>query len=198
MEQKSFNLIYGSKKIILSAPHSVIHKRIDSIRPSETRTGILVKTIAHKCNTYGIYKIKNEDNDANWDENCEYKKYLGELIKNEKIKALIDIHGMAHHRIQDICIGINGGKNIQNNYKILNIIIEIFNSYGFEKVTVDIPFSASYKNCVSNYIAKKYNIPSFQIEINLKYRSSKYPEYEKYKELYEALQKIVESLDKQL
>ena len=107
MENTSINIIKGKEKIILSAPHSVLHMRENSIRPRETRTGTIVKTIANKCKVYCIYKTKNEYNDANWDTNCQYKNTLENLVKSEKIEALLDLHGMAAHRPQDICIGIN-------------------------------------------------------------------------------------------
>ena len=125
MEQKSFKIINGNKKILLSAPHSVLHQRQNSIRESETRTGDLVRRISKESNSYGIYKVKPEFNDANWDKKCEYKNKIKEIVEKEKIKALIDIHGMAAYRKQDICIGINSGKNIKNQYNILNKIIKI-------------------------------------------------------------------------
>ena len=59
---------------MLSAPHSVLHKRNDSIRPRETRTKDIVKKLSKDCNTYSIYKLRSEYNDANWDEKCEYTK----------------------------------------------------------------------------------------------------------------------------
>ena len=193
MKHDSFNVIRGKEKIILSAPHNVKHTRKNSVRPRETKTGTIVRTLSKKYNTYGIYKnSKDCNNDANWDEKCEYKEYIKNIVKKEKIKALIDFHGMAAHREQDICIGINNGKNIYGNYDIVSGMVEIFNKYGFKNVTIDNPFNAGYEYCVSNYIAKECNIPTFQIEINLKYRSSRYKEYNKYKDLLKSLEKILE------
>lgn len=193
MKEKSFEVIKGKEKIILSAPHSVKHIREKSARPRETKTGIIVRALSKKCNTFGIYKnSKNCNNDANWDRECEYKRYIKKLVNKEKIKALVDFHGMAAHREQDVCIGINGGKNIYGNHDIVKHIVHIFNRYGFKNVTIDIPFNAGYEYCVSNYIAKECEIPTFQLEINLKYRSTKYKEYRKYKDLLKALEEIVE------
>ena len=56
---------------------------------------------------------------------------------------------------------------------------------------VDEPFAARNENCVSTYIAKKCKIPAIQIEINLKYRSSKYKEYSCYGYLINAMQEII-------
>ena len=192
MKEDSFEVIRGKEKIILSAPHNAKHIRRNSVRPRETKTGTMVRILSKKYNTYGIYKnSKDCNNDANWDEKCEYKEYIKDMVKKEKINALIDFHGMAAYREQDICIGINSGKNIYGNYDIVNCMVEIFNKYGFKNVTIDNPFNAGYEYCVSNYIAKKCNIPTFQIEINLKYRSSRYKEYNKYKDLLKSLEEIL-------
>lgn len=192
MDIENIKIIKGNKKIILSAPHSVLHMRENSIRPRETRTGIIVQKIANKCKTYAIYKTKNEYNDANWDSKCKYKKELKKIVDKEKIKVLLDIHGMAAYREQDICIGINGGKNIYGNNELSKNMINVFKKYGFKNVTIDNPFAAKNKNCVSTYIAKQCKILAFQIEINLKYRSSKYKEFAYFNNLLKAMQEIVD------
>lgn len=191
MKEQSFEIIKGKEKIIISAPHSVIHKRENSIRPGETKTGTIVKVLSKKCHIYGIYKNKNENNDANWDKECKYKSNTEDIVKKENIKALLDLHGMAAHREQDICIGINNGKNIYNNYEIVETMIDIFHKYGFKNVTIDKPFNAEYEYCVSNYISRECNIPTFQIEINLKYRSARYKEFKKYKDILKSLEEII-------
>lgn len=193
MKGYPFEIINGKEKIILSAPHNVKHIREKSVRPRETKTGTIVRVLAKKYKTFGIYKnSKDCNNDANWDEKCEYKEYIKNIVKKYKIKTLIDFHGMAAHRKQDICIGIYNGKNIYGNYDIVNYMVDIFHKYGFKNVTIDIPFNAGYEYCVSRYISKECNIPTFQIEINLKYRLATYKEYEKYKDLLKSLEEIVE------
>ena len=58
--------------------------------------------------------------------------------------------------------------------------------------------NAKYEYCVSSYIAKECRIPTFQIEINLKYRSSIYNEYEKYNKLIGALKEIITLIDNKI
>ena len=106
MINKAFRTINGKNNILLSAPHSTMHKRGNSIRNSETRTGQLVRDVAIKANTYGIYKSRPELNDANWDKKSKYKDEVIAMVNKYNITALLDIHGMAAYRKQDICIGI--------------------------------------------------------------------------------------------
>lgn len=198
MKKESFEKICGKNNIILSAPHCVLHTREKCVRPRETKTGVLVKTLSKKCDINGIYKIKNEDNDANWDKVCEYKRELVKIVRKDKIKALIDLHGMAAWRNEDICIGTNFGKNICGHEDILQEMIKIFNRFGFKNVSIDIPFSAQYPYCVSTYVAKKCQIPTFQIEINLKYRSGIYKEFKMYSKLESALEEIIIKMNEKI
>lgn len=198
MVENNIKIIEGKKKILLSAPHSVLHMRENSIRPKETKTGVIVRTLSNKCKVYGIYKLKNELNDANWDKHCNYKTKVKEIVDKERIKALIDFHGMAAHREQDICIGINNGQNIFGYDDIVKEMISIFKKYGFNNVTIDEPFNAKYEYCVSSYIARGCRTPTFQIEINLRYRSARYNEYEKYNKLITALVEVIALIENRI
>ena len=51
--ENNMNIIIGKQPILLSAPHSVLHIRENSIRPRETKTGVIVDKIAKKCNVMG-------------------------------------------------------------------------------------------------------------------------------------------------
>ena len=196
MTDRAFRIINGKNSILISAPHSTMHKRGNSIRNAETRTGQLVRDVAKKANVYGIYKTKPEFNDANWDKKSKYKDEVIAMVKKHNITALLDIHGMASYREQDICIGINGGKNIKNKKDTLKKMIAIFNDNGFKNVSIDDPFGATNSSCVSTYTAQKCNIIAFQIEINQKYRSAKFKEFSKYNKLEKALTNVCKMLSK--
>ena len=58
MNYESIKIIKGKEKIILSAPHSVLHMRENAIRPKEIRTADIVKKLATKGKVYSIYKMK--------------------------------------------------------------------------------------------------------------------------------------------
>ena len=196
MIDRTFRIINGKNKILISAPHSTTHKRGNSIRNAETRTGQLARDVAKKANVYGIYKIKPELNDANWDKKSKYKDEVVNLVKKNNLTALLDIHGMAAYRKQDICIGINGGKNIKNKKDILKKMIAIFNNNGFKNISIDNPFGATNNACVSTHTVKMCNIIAFQIEINQKYRSAVFKEFSKFKKLEKSLVEICKMLGK--
>ena len=170
-------LLEGNANIMFSAPHCVDHFREGKKKVKETNTGTIVKELNKIKNVPAIYKTKSEFEDANWDKESKYKEECKEYILKNNVKYFIDIHGMNYEREEDICIGTAYGRNILNREDILAIIVEQFKEYGYKNVSIDIPFNALNKNCVSSYVSRECKIPAFQIEINNKYRFPLCKEY---------------------
>ena len=85
MNELNLKVIEGEKKILLSAPHCVEHTRENSTRPAETKTKAIVKSLSSNQHVFGIYKTKDEYNDANWDKDCTYKAKVVELVNSANI-----------------------------------------------------------------------------------------------------------------
>jgi len=168
---KGFEIVEKSFPIMISAPHSAKQLRNGKVQAKEAQTDYFANMIANRENVSCIYKTVFLNDDANADRDSEYKVELKNFIEANGIKYLIDLHTMSDKRLPDICIAINGGKNIQNRYTELQDIINAFNSNGISTVTVDEPFKAADPNCISNYISTTCNIPCFHIEINKKFSS---------------------------
>lgn len=173
-QQENIQTWIGTTNILLSAPHSVFHTRNGTIRSGEVGTDLLVKQLCHTENVYGIWKQESEENDANYDEKCEYKQHCISLVNHYQIACVFDIHGMRCNREEDICIGTGYGQNIQGNTTLTKQIQDIFIRQGFIHTTIDKPFSAVYENTVSAKVAKVCQIPCFQIEINSRFRNPKF------------------------
>lgn len=186
INEEDFNIIIRKNKVILSAPHAVKQIRNGKDKACETRTKYIVDKVSKKTNTSCIYKTKCLNDDANYDDYSRYREKCSNIVQSENIKFLLDIHGMSAKREQDICIGVAHGNHIDNRVDILNYIVDIFKQNSFKNVSIDIPFAASGKNCVSSYIHDKCGIITFQIELNYKYLSTIYNEFD--------LEKIVDTL----
>lgn len=174
---EDFNIIKGNIPIILSAPHCKEQLREGKIKTKESETDTLAIEVANKINCSCIYKTKFYNNDPNWDKLSTYKNELVKFINNNNIKCLLDIHGMKAERKSDICIGTEFLQNICSRKDILNKLVTILKSNGFKNVTIDVPFSASNPNVISSFISATCSIPCFQIEINNRFRTPEYSEY---------------------
>lgn len=192
---EDFNIIKGNIPIILSAPHCKEQLREGKIKTKENGTDTLAIEVSNKTDCSCIYKTKFYNNDPNWDTVSTYKNELVEFIAKNNINCLLDIHGMKASREADICIGTGFSQNICGRKDILDNLVNIFKLNGFKNVSIDIPFSASNPNVISNFISTNCSIPCFQIEINNRFRNRTYNEYN-FNLLIDVFIEIIEFLKK--
>lgn len=188
---EDFEIQEGKVKVMLSAPHCFVHMRDGNIKYAETNTDKIARELADDLKCFSIYKTYSSDNDANWDKESYYRDECLKQVKRSKIKLLIDIHGMASEREEDICIGTNNGELINGDTELENKIIESFKEKGFNFVSINKPFNCGRPECVANFIHTKAGITTFQVEINGKYRFEDSPNC-RIKEIKEALLEIIE------
>lgn len=162
-----FEIIGGTNKIILSAPHSVSHNRKEKVKLAETRTGLIVKLLAVSSDCHVVYKTKNLGDDANYDEECKFKEETMNFIVKNDINLLIDFHLSSVEREYCIDIGTGCSLNILGREDILICIKAGFESI-YKDVRIDDTFTAKYKHTVSATISREIKIPAFQIEVNWK------------------------------
>ena len=186
-------LLKGSKKIMFSAPHSAPHFRNGKVKVREINTDFIVKELNKRKDVPVIYKIKSENEDANWDKKSTYKQICKDYVLQNDIHFFIDIHGMDYNRKEDICIGTANGKNLKDYDEIITKLKSVFNEFGYTNIGIDRPFSADNIRCVSTYISQECSIDAVQIEINNKYRFSECDEYD-LENLIKCFEKIVDIL----
>lgn len=170
-KEKSYKTIKGKLPVLISAPHSVRQLRNGKIKERELYTGAIVVEIANQSNCFAIYKIFNNQDDANYDvENNEYKEEVLKIIKENDIKLFIDIHGADDNDIFDIDIGTNNYNNLNGKKEIVNSFENICKEKGINKIGIDEKFKADTFHTITKTVAANTNIPSIQIEITRKYR----------------------------
>lgn len=164
--EKSFELLQGKGLVMISAPHSVEQTRNGKIKFAEPQTGVLACLLHDELNCPIMYKTKNCNDDANYDEKSTYKDCLAKHINDFGIKFLIDLHQLAPSREIDINLGTANYNNL--SLDLFKIIKNEFTKNNIGVVQIDTPFKAANPNTISSYIHNKCNIQTIQIEINSK------------------------------
>ncbi|MFG6120064.1 hypothetical protein [Thalassobacillus sp. B23F22_16] len=189
-EETHFYQHSGTVPIIVSAPHSVPQLRKGNLKQGEYRTGVLAIQLHEDLGCFSMYKTRNNGDDANFDETCEYKEALIETIKHNQIELLIDLHIMSPKREADIELGTGHGENISYNTYLIERCINSFKENGIENIIVDENFPASYPHTVSATIARECNIPCIQVEMNWRILDTE-PGLENFLNVYNSLAAIV-------
>lgn len=162
-----FAFLDGEKNILISAPHCVSQTRNGQEKFPEPETAE-ISLFLNKLGYPSIIKTKNNCDDANSDENSNYKNKILEICQNKKIIFVLDLHQLSKNREIEICIGTGGEiyNNLLNLKHLKNKFVEIFESENFY-AKLNEPFGATGENIISGYFSRK-GFPAIQLEINSK------------------------------
>lgn len=165
-------LIYlkGDIPLIVTAPHSTVHNRMGKLKRQEFYTGALSTILHSLTGCHVLYTNRLMELDPNFYDESPFKKTLGEIIKANSIKFQMDLHGTGLERKYDIYPGIGVDKEFLLGHD--NFLEEIESLALINDISVgglDI-FPAAKQMTVTKYAARKFKVPSIQIEINKRFR----------------------------
>lgn len=169
MKEFPINIISGEKKILLSAPHAFLHKRprlSTAWKVPEPYTDDLVISVTRDIDAMGIVLRDDVDFDPNYhtERRNPYKVMVRDIIREEKIKYFVDIHGLKDGNMYDIAIyyptKFSRSKNLAlklqedlGRGRLSGVSIAIFR------------FLDNSQETLGEYVASKLRVPSVQIEI---------------------------------
>ena len=133
-DQPSFKVIRGQRPILLSAPHSTKHIRKGHSKMEEEFTGGLARLLAEQTGCHAIYNEWSTTGDPNWDQQSVYKQRLAQIVAQEKIKLVVDLHGMTNRHKIGVALGTINGRACPDYERPLQ---EAFLSSGFDDLPVD-------------------------------------------------------------
>lgn len=162
----SFEFEKGSfTDVIISAPHAVAQTREGKTKNPEPYSGIIAKLLNKYYGYTILYKSKNCNDDANYDENSPYKDFLYEKCKEFKPLIVLDLHGLSKKRDCQINLGTNYGATLRDDTEILNELIFNLKKFHITNIATDHPFFAS-GNTIASSVAQNVKTKAIQIEIN--------------------------------
>lgn len=171
MENKSasYRIIEGSIPVLVSAPHVFAHRRPSltmSYKTGEAWTDTIVEEICANTGAWGIVLVSECEYDPNYHvlNDNEYKKIVGKIIEENKIKKFIDFHGLSNEHEYDV--GIYYPTKFSNSIKLAQDMCDCINKCDLEGSSACIlRFLDNDQETLGEYVASKMRVPSVQLEI---------------------------------
>ena len=163
----TYDIKKGRLPIIFTSAHGIEQKkRSGRIKFAEPYTRSIAKYVGRKTNS--SYLIKNEDTgtDPNRPNHDEFKALLINLIENNHIKILIDLHGAKRERDFDIEIGTLNGRSADQ--KLVQKLVDCMNKHHVKNIAMNEPFKGGD---ITRTVYNKLGINCIQLEINYNYRN---------------------------
>ena len=172
----NFRIYKGTIPILLSAPHAVVQYRNATLKEADEYTGGIVEYLCKRTGAWGIIREWYAKDDPNYNSGPRsgtYRDKVVELIKQNDIYLLLDIHGYSKRNHKDIAskkivVGTGFGSNINSDYNLNENFIDIFG----DELIFDKPFPATLNNNVSRYAHNKTGISAYQCELERSCRIS--------------------------
>ncbi|MDD3920501.1 MAG: N-formylglutamate amidohydrolase [Eubacteriales bacterium] len=192
----SYELLDGTGRMLISAPHAMLQTRNGSIKSAERFTGMLCRLMHDRIDCPVIYKTRHLRDDANHDPVSDYRDALCRYVKQHDIQFVLDLHQMKPERETDVCIGTGRGHNLMGHAALTHLIVEEFRSRGVKHITIDDPFPAVAPNTVAATVASRCHIPAIQLELNTRLLMNGYDEY-CFVKVLDALCELTQRLNRQ-
>ena len=158
--------VKGEVPILISAPHSCVHERMGKPKRQELYTGALSVMLHSLTGCHATYANRVLKKDPNYYDDSSYKTKLGEIVKANDIKFLIDLHGTGSQKDHDVYPGVGVDEEfLLDSHDYLE---ELENAALLNEISIgslDL-FPAAKQMTVTKYAARVLGIPSVQLEIN--------------------------------
>ncbi len=164
----------GKLPILISAPHGAAHTRYGKYKGEDEYTAAFAQLIAEETGAHCIYARRKSKTDPNVAKDAPYKEKVREIIREKKIRFVIDLHGMWQHHEAGIELGTRDGKSCPEQKEL---IIHSLKESGFTRdddnkffrLRVDAKFSgngSATREPMIKFVSERLKIPAAQFEIN--------------------------------
>ena len=146
-----FVCIDNDSNVILSAPHAKAGVVNKMTKLSETMSGSLCKILNDEFKFSVIYKSRDNELDYMNSKSNAYKDALKQMLKNNRVKLLLELHIINATRSDDMLLFLPKKYDQYAFYQIINIL----NRQGIKKFSINSIFNSSKKERVTNQFKGK-------------------------------------------
>jgi hypothetical protein len=170
--------VKGKIPILVSAPHAVKQTKENHIKLPDTITGGLALLMNELTNCHVIAKAHDDGVDPNNSDmgmDNGYKEKIIDVIRNEDIKLLIDLHGLRGDRETDVDIITHYGMTIGQDITIIDELKRCLKENDILNISKDKYYFAESERVIVHKIWNVSKIPSIELELNWHYRNPSEP-----------------------
>ena len=129
--EPEYRHIAGKVPVLVSAPHAAVQTRNGKPKDEDEFTAGFARLLGEKTNAHVLYARRKSATDPNAAPDAPYKAYLQEIISNNKIQFVIDLHGAKDTRPFGIALGTMYGESCSKEER--QTIIKVFEDFGFSE-----------------------------------------------------------------
>jgi hypothetical protein len=166
-----FGYIKGTIPVLFSAPHGAKHYRTRETRlkGEDAHTAAQAIKLGELTGAYVMYVTNGAPEDSNNDYRTKYKDSLAQVVRDNKIGFVMDLHGSKADRTFTADVGtISGTREDRSCPQQVKVITDAMS--GLDGVTFNRHFTANGGGTVIYFAANRPGVGAAQFETNARYR----------------------------
>jgi hypothetical protein len=166
-----FEVRRGEIPILLSAPHGAPHLRAGRWKGEDEYTAALAIQLGELTGASVIFVKNKTEEDSNWLPHTRYKDAIRQVVHEQGISFLADIHGADMRRAYKINVGVidEGDGTLCSCPRFKPVIEEALRAFQYPLFNLD-SFTAGSPGTVTSFARHVCGIEAAQLEINACYR----------------------------
>ena len=171
--QPDFIHIQGLIPVLISAPHGAAHTRNGRIKDEDEYTAGMARLVAERTGAHVLYAWRKSATDPNYAPGAPYKLALAKIVRGERIRFVLDLHGCSPRRPFGIALGSMRGQSCPAHF---TVILAALDGHGFSpagsgllRLDVDRTFpggGGDHQETITRYCVHSLGVSALQIELN--------------------------------
>lgn len=163
----------GSLPVLLSAPHGAAHTRNGRMKEEDEFTAGFSRLVAELSGAHALYARRMSATDPNYYPDTPYKSLLKEIVRQQGIRFVMDIHGASSQHGFGIALGTMSQQSCAGQYRK---ILETLEAYGFapaekglQRLDVDQRFTGAggrRQETITRYSFHRLGVSAAQFELS--------------------------------
>jgi hypothetical protein len=158
-----FEVRRGRIPVLVVAGHATAQTREGALKTADRGTGSLAVALHEMTGATAIFTTRRSPSDPNYYDDNEFKRALGDLIRELRPVIVLDLHGSHAFRPYDVDFGTMGGRSLANRPELLDTLVQSIRAEGMLNLSQDY-FAASRNQTVAKF-ASSLGVPAVQLEI---------------------------------
>jgi hypothetical protein len=163
VDEAWFEVKRGKIPVLLVAGHATAQTREGSLKTADRGTGSLAVALHEMTGATVIYTTRRSPSDPNYYDDNEFKRTVGELVREIRPRIVLDLHASHAYRPYDVDFGTMGGQSLGSRPDLLESLIGAIRAEGMLNLSQDY-FAASRNQTVTKFVSAM-GVPAIQLEI---------------------------------
>lgn len=160
----------GDIPVLVTAPHATRHLRMETMKYQDRFTGPLAVIEHAITGCHALYTHWATRIDPNYYDNSPFKEAMRNIVEENGIKFVIDLHGARRESPEDIYPGIGVDREFLTQHpEIFEAFKNILSAEGLTPGSESV-YKASVQMTVTKFAARQLGVAGMQLEIHERLR----------------------------